>query len=137
MNEDIKKQFRISGLKITKARLVILEAFSDRCHPLSAEGVFKKIKMRGIDFATVYRTLSSFEKAGILRKVDLHKDAQFYEINKHHHHHAVCNKCGLVEEIDVCNLEKDIAKISSKLSDFRIINTHSLEFFGLCNKCGE
>jgi len=133
--ENIKKQFKIMGLKITPARLVILEAFSDKCHPLSAEDIYKKIRKNEIDLVTVYRTLISFEKVGILRKVDLHKGSQFYEINKHHHHHVICNKCGFIEELDGCNIEKYTSKISSKLSNFNIIKDHSLEFFGLCKKC--
>ena len=133
--ENIKKQFKTVGLKITPARLAILEAFSNRCHPLSAEDIYKKLKENKIDLVTIYRTLASFEEVGILRKVDLHKDSQFYEINKHHHHHAVCNRCGFIEELDECGVEKYVSKISSRLSNFKIIKEHSLEFFGLCKKC--
>ena len=133
--EKIKKQLKISGLKITTARLAILKVFSDKCHPLSVENIYKKIKKSNIDLVTVYRTLISFEKTGILRKVDLHKDAQFYEMNEDHHHHIICNNCGLVEELSGCNIEKFISEISSKSNNFKIIKDHSLEFFGLCKKC--
>ena len=122
--ENIKKQFKDAGLKATPARLAIFEAFSGKCHPLNAEDIYKKIEKNKIDLATIYRTLISFEEAGILRKVDLRKDSQFYEINKHHHHHIICNKCGFIEELDGC-----------KFSNFKIIKGHSLEFFGLCRKC--
>jgi Fe2+ or Zn2+ uptake regulation protein len=132
--ENIKKQLKVSGLKITPARLAIIGAFSNRCHPLSAENIYEKLK-KSNDLVTIYRTLISFEKAGILRKVDLHKDAQFYEINENHHHHIICNKCGLVEELNECNIEMFISKISSKSENFKIIKSHSLEFFGLCKKC--
>ncbi len=133
--ENIKKKFKVVGLKITSARLAIFETFSNRCRPLSAEDIYKKIKKNEVDLVTVYRTLISFEKAGILRKVDLHRESQFYEINNHHHHHIICNKCGLIEKLDGCNIEKVISGVPSKLNNFNIINNHSLEFFGLCKKC--
>jgi len=135
MKEENIKKLKIAGLKITPARLVILKTFSDKCHPLNAEDIYKKIRRNEIDLVTIYRTLTSFEKVGILRKVDLHKDCQFYEVNKNHHHHVICNICGLVEELDGCTIEKYTSEISSKLSNFKIIKDHSLEFFGLCRKC--
>jgi Fur family transcriptional regulator, ferric uptake regulator len=133
--KNIKKQLKISGLKITSARLAVIGVFSNKCHPLSAENIYEKLKKSKIDLVTIYRTLISFERAGILRKVELHKDAQFYEINEDHHHHIICNSCGLIEELDGCNIERLISKISSKSSNFNIIKDHSLEFFGLCKKC--
>jgi len=133
--ENIKKQLKIVGLKITPARLTILEVFSDKCHLFCAEDIYEKVKKNKIDLVTVYRTLISFEKVGILRKVDLHKSSQFYEINKHHHHHIICSKCGFVEELDECKIGRYTSKISSKLTNFKMIKDHSLEFFGLCRKC--
>ena len=133
--KKIKKQLKISGLKITPARLAVIGTFSNKCLPLGAENIYEKLKKNEIDLATVYRTLISFEKAGILRRVDLHKNAQFYELNEDHHHHIICNNCGLVEELGGCNIEKFISKISSKSENFKVIKDHSLEFFGLCKNC--
>jgi Fe2+ or Zn2+ uptake regulation protein len=132
MEEILKK----TGLKVTPARLLILETFSGKCEPLSAEDVSKKLKKKDIDLVTIYRTLASFEEVGILRKVDLHKESQYYELGEHHHHHIICNKCGFVEELEGCDIEKLASKLVSKSSNFKVIKDHSLEFFGVCNKCG-
>ena len=115
--------------------MAILKIFSDGCYPLNAEDIYKKLKKNKIDIVTIYRTLTSLEESTILRKVDLHKDSQFYEINKYHHHHVICKNCGFIEELDECSIEKYISKISSNLSNFNVIKDHSLEFFSLCKKC--
>jgi len=142
----LKKQLKDAGLKATPARLSILGAFSDKCHPRSAEDIYdaykgagksasKNIKKEGIDLVTVYRTIASFEEAGILREVDLRKGARYYELNGHHHHHITCEKCGLVEELDGCDAENISSKIIDKSHKFKAIKGHSFEFFGTCKAC--
>jgi len=124
-----------SGFKITSTRLSILEIFNKNDKPISADFIYKKLK-EYINEATVYRTLSSFEKSGILRRVDLRKESILYELNNDHHHHIVCTKCGLIEDFKE---NKDIEKILSKIvggsSNFKNIKEHSLELFGFCKVC--
>lgn len=131
----MKEIFKKSGLKNTRARLAILETFSSKCEPLDAEDINKRLKKKEIDLVTIYRTLASFEEVGILRKVDLHKESQYYELREHHHHHIICNKCGLVEKLKGCDIEKLTSKLISKSANFKTIKDHSLEFFGVCEKC--
>lgn len=42
MAKDAKKIIKEAKLKVTPARLLIIEMFSDFCKPLSAEDIFKK-----------------------------------------------------------------------------------------------
>ncbi|MFA6463623.1 MAG: Fur family transcriptional regulator [Candidatus Paceibacterota bacterium] len=133
--EEIKNILKDSKLKATPARIFILQIFSNKCHPLSAENISKKLKKKDIDLVTIYRTLASFEEAGILRKVDLHKESQYYELGEHHHHHIICSKCGFVEELEGCDIEKLASKLVSRSSNFKTIKDHSLEFFGVCKRC--
>ncbi len=133
--EEIKKILKESKLKATPARIFILQAFSNKCQPLSAEDLSKRLKKKDIDLVTIYRTLSSFGDAGILRKVDLHKESQYYELGEHHHHHIICSKCGFVEELEGCDIEKLASKLVLKSSNFKTIKDHSLEFFGVCKRC--
>ena len=68
MNEesDLKK----AGLKVTLPRLRILELLEENKEMhLSAEDIYKKLLEAGEDvgLATVYRVLTQFEQAGIVR----------------------------------------------------------------------
>ncbi len=133
--ENTKAVLKRSGLKTTPARISVLKIFSEKCQPLSAEDISKKLKKKDIDLVTIYRTLSSFEEERILRRVDLHKESQYYELGEHHHHHIVCSRCGFIEELEGCDIEKLVTKLTSGSKDFKIIKDHSLEFFGICKKC--
>lgn len=127
------------GFKITPARLAILQAFTKNKLPMSAEDVCKKIKSKKINEVTVYRTLSSLEKGGILKRVDLRKDSVYFELADQHHHHIVCTNCNMIEDFKNLEIEKAIEKvwknIITKSSKFKSIREHSLELFGLCRMC--
>ncbi len=133
MKYNLEKEIRIKGLKATPARLAILKVLFKIKHPLMLQDMHKNLK--NIDLVTLYRTLGSFEKNGLIRRVDLHKDAIYYELNIEHHHHIVCIKCGLVEDFKLCNINHLTKKIITKSLNFKKINEHSFELFGICNAC--
>jgi Fur family ferric uptake transcriptional regulator len=124
-----------SRLKVTPTRLAVLGIFTCDCKPVNAEDIFEKLKKKGINLVTIYRTLLSFEKAGILKQIDLHKGSAYYELAGHHHHHIVCTDCGDVESFDECGVKNLSSNLIKKSSKFKTIDQHSLEFFGQCKMC--
>lgn len=135
MKEDLSNILKKSGFKVTPIRLAILKVFSHDCEPVNAELIFKKLKKDKVNIVTIYRTLTSFENVGILKRVDLQKDSVYYELAGHHHHHIICTDCGLVEGFEVCDLDNLTDKAIKGSSDFNHITKHSLELFGVCKKC--
>jgi Fe2+ or Zn2+ uptake regulation protein len=135
MKEDLSNILKTNGFKITPIRLAILEVFSHDCEPVNAEFIFQKLKKEKVNIVTIYRTLTSFENAGILKRVDLQKDSIYYEMSGHHHHHIICTDCGLVEGFDECDLDCLSEKVLKSSSKFNAITKHSLELFGQCKKC--
>jgi Fe2+ or Zn2+ uptake regulation protein len=133
MQNNFSKEIKAKGLKITKARLAIFEILVKIKHPETVQNIYKKLK--NIDLVTLYRTIGSFEKNGLLRRVDLHKDSVYYEINTNHHHHIICKKCGAMEDFNICDINRLTKKITAKASQFKIINEHNFELFGMCNDC--
>jgi len=137
MKEDFKKILNDAGLKSTTPRLVVLKALSDLKHPMTAQEIHKKIGKNKIDLVTLYRTLASFEKSQLIRRVDLHKDTVYYEFNNNHHHHIICTDCGVLEDFELCDIDRLTKKIVSKASNFKSVREHSLELFGICNMCAK
>lgn len=137
MKIDFKELLKNSAFKVTPPRLAILNVFSNDCKPINAEYIFEKLKTKDINLVTIYRTLTSLEKAGILKRIDLHKESAFYELGDHHHHHIICTSCGIVESFDECDIKLLSAKVLKKSSKFKEINQHSLEFFGVCKACNK
>ena len=122
------------GLKATAPRKEILKILSFQ--PMSAQEVHKVLKEKGfnVDLVTIYRTLELFNNLGMVRKIKFEDNIARYEIlsSEAHHHHLVCIKCGLVEDVMI-NEDEFVAEIE-KQSQFRV-ERHSLEFFGFCKRC--
>jgi Fur family ferric uptake transcriptional regulator len=135
MKEILKKK----GHKATTARLAILDIFDKSSLPLDAEGVVRKLSrvkiFRGINEATIYRTLSSFEKSGILKRVDFRKDSVYFELEGEHHHHIVCTNCSTIEDFEIRKFESALRHVVLNSSKFKSMHDHSLELFGLCREC--
>jgi Fur family ferric uptake transcriptional regulator len=105
--------------------------------PLSAPEIQTLLAKRGIrvNKTTIYRALASFCKAGRVREVLTGEREVRYEwADQPHHHHLVCVGCRRIEDVVLQeDLEREEKKIAAARR-FKILN-HSLEFFGLCQKC--
>lgn len=123
------------GLKATPERLYILDALNKTKKPLSVKDL--KEDLKNVDQATIYRTMEVFVKNDVVSPVNLQHDHNHYElVRSDHHHHAICEKCGKVVDISKCDintLEKQVKKVAA----FKQINTHALEFFGICQACAK
>ncbi len=114
-NIDLKK----TGLKVTLPRVRILEILDrtkDEEAHLSAEDIFKELLASGEDvgLATVYRVLTQFESAGILKKHNFEEGHAVYEvISDDHHDHMVSVEDGTIYEFHdeiIEERQKEIAK---------------------------
>ncbi len=126
------------GYRITPARIALLTFLSRSKKPLTARDMQKEMNHK-MDKVTLYRALEDFAKSKIVGKINLQDTATYYELlhEDHHHHHIVCEKCGKIEDIGNCNqtnLQKEVLKYSK---NFTTINSHSLEFFGVCKACSK
>lgn len=114
-NIDLKK----TGLKVTLPRVRILEILDrtrDEEAHLSAEDIFKELLASGEDvgLATVYRVLTQFESAGIVKKHNFEEGHAVYEvISDDHHDHMVSVEDGTIYEFHdeiIEERQKEIAK---------------------------
>jgi Fur family ferric uptake transcriptional regulator len=139
MKDNFSHILKNKGFKITQSRLDILNIFSSGCKPINAEYIFNLLKKKNINLVTIYRTLFSFEKAGIIKRVDLHQESIYYELAGDHHHHIICLNCKKIVKFDGCQKDSDslIAKALKTTKDFAFISHHSFDLFGLCKKCSK
>lgn len=125
------------GLKVTPERLSILDVLGRVKTPLSVKDLKEKLKSTNIDQATIYRNMESLTKSGVIRLVNFQHDHNHYELaNEGHHHHLICEGCGKVVDVSKCDTSK-IEQEVKKLGKFATINSHALEFFGLCKSCAK
>jgi Fe2+ or Zn2+ uptake regulation protein len=124
-----------SGLKVTPHRIAIYRLLSAVHTPLSIKAIHQKLQKTGIDHATVYRTLLSFVRAGLVKQIDLQDEHTYFElVDEHDHHHVVCKKCKTIADFTGCGIDSVISK-ALKQTGFSAIENHSLELFGMCKKC--
>ncbi len=126
-----------AGLKVTPERLAILNVLSKANKPLSVRDLKEKLRDTEVDQATIYRNMESLTKSKVIRLVNFQHDHNHYEIiSDKHHHHLICEKCGKVVDVSKCDTSK-IEQQVKKLGNFATINSHALEFFGLCKTCAK
>jgi Fur family ferric uptake transcriptional regulator len=135
LNELIQN-LRESGLRVTEPRIAILRALLEKHGPFTVEEIHIHVTKKVCDLATIYRTLGSLEKTGLIKRCEFGDGSARYELagheNHHHHHHVICKKCRKVEVLDDCELE-EIDSFAKKRGFTDI--SHSLEFFGICPNC--
>jgi len=139
-------KFRGCGYRITVPRQAILDILSKTDQHLSAEDIYMKVHKicPGIGLTTVYRTLDILAEMGLLFKFDFGDKRARYELSEgpkgeRHHHHLVCTNCNrVIDYTDFIDEEKDLLdkteKGLSKKYNFKI-NSHRIQFYGLCDKC--
>jgi Fur family transcriptional regulator, ferric uptake regulator len=132
-NNDLKK----AGLKITLPRLKILEMMEKtKDHHLTAEDIYRFLMESGeeIGLATVYRVLTQFEEAGLVRRHHFETGQSIFELDHGaHHDHLVCVKCNQVEEFVDEIIEKRQEEIAKQAG--YTITDHSLNIYGICSAC--
>lgn len=135
------KDLRNVGLKVTLPRvkiLEILERHRGSQHHFSAEDVYKILLEEGekIGLATVYRVLTQFEAAGLVRRHYFEGGNSVFELDLgSHHDHIVCVKCGRVDEFKDEAIEQRQQKIAADLH--YQLQDHSLTLYGICPDCQE
>ena len=132
---QLAQEIRSSALKATPARVAILGLLKATLTPLDEVSIYRDLNntLRP-DQATVFRTLKTFIHQGLIRQVQLNEGKFRYEyVSRNHHHHFVCERCGQIKDINSCQLE--LVEQQLARSEGLLIKRHSLEFFGLCQKC--
>lgn len=137
--KSVNKELKEAGLKVTLPRLKILKILeqSGNRH-ISAEEAYKKLLDEGDDvgLATVYRVLTQFESAGLVKKHHFEGGHAVFELDDgEHHDHIVCVKCGLVEEFNDPTIEQRQQEIAHHFNF--LMTDHSLNLYGICAQCQE
>ena len=133
---DCKDELQEASLKATPARLAVMKFLEKSDQPVDANMILDYLRQKDVDVdpATVFRMMNIFHKKGITQQIQLQEGKSRYELStKSHHHHLVCTNCGKIEEVEgdfLKKMEEDVFK-SKKFK----VQSHSLEFFGLCSNC--
>ena len=114
------KELKKAGLKATLPRIKIMEvlestAIQEEAH-FSAEDIYKELLNKGenIGLASVYRVLTQFETAGIVKKHHFDGSHAVYEVIEENHEHMVDVESGKVLEFQDNELIERLNSIAKK-----------------------
>ncbi len=136
--ENTRQALNTPGLRITSQRALILEVIRHGQGHLDADEVYRlaRRKQPRLSLSTVYRTLQTFKKLGLVEEVHFDEAHHHYEIKPStEHHHLVCLGCGRVVEFRY-PLARLVKRNVTEVKDFEIINTE-LRMTGYCPACQE
>ncbi|MGB3760064.1 MAG: transcriptional repressor, partial [Rivularia sp. (in: cyanobacteria)] len=81
----------------------------------------------------VYRSLEALKLEGLVQVRTLTNGEALYSLVQQDKHHLTCLQCGRSIPIEQCPVHQLETELETN-QNFKIFY-HTLEFFGLCNKC--
>ena len=116
---------------------IVLNILKKSTKGLSAYKILNKFqKYKKIQPMTVYRALKKLTNDGLIHKTNKNKTFHICNTSDTHDHNAilaVCNDCGITEELNTNLFSKIIKQVKSK-SKFNF-NNYNLEITTNCKEC--
>lgn len=127
---------RDRGLRVTVGRLAVLDVLTDFPHS-DAEQVHRILGERvsgGQTLQAVHNMLADLTEAGLLRRfVPARCSARYERRIGDNHHHAVCNGCGQIYDVD-CVIGVAPCLAGPTPTGF-VVETAEITFTGRCASC--
>ena len=130
-----------AGHKRGGARRALLELLAAQRCALTAveiEDSLRALPRRPVSRASVYRILEQLERVQLVQRVETGQAMVRYERvcgdAEEHHHHLVCDRCGVVMPFRDAGLERAIAKLSERVP-LAVVSEHEIVLHGSCRRC--
>lgn len=133
---ETRRALNAPGLRITHQRALILEVIRRRQGHLDADEIYRRAreKQPRLSLSTVYRTLQTLKKLGLVEELHFDEEHHHYEIKPSaEHHHLTCLGCGQVVEFQY-PLARLVKRNVPEVKNFAITQTE-LYLAGYCAKC--
>ncbi|GAA4139262.1 Fur family transcriptional regulator [Actinomadura keratinilytica] len=129
------EELRGAGLRVTAARVALLETVRDGDH-LGVEAIASGVRERvgHISLQAVYEALHALTAAGLVRRIEpAGSPARFEGRVGDNHHHLVCRKCGAVKDVD-CAVGHPPCLDPVDDAGY-LVDEADVTFWGLCPQC--
>jgi Fur family transcriptional regulator, stress-responsive regulator len=128
-------RLRSVGLRVTSARLAILDAVRGGNHP-GTEEITEAVRERigHVSLQGVYEALAAMNSAGLIRRIEPAGSPARYEVRVgDNHHHIVCRGCGTVADVD-CAVGTAPCLEPATRAGF-LVDEAEITFWGTCQRC--
>jgi Fur family transcriptional regulator, ferric uptake regulator len=139
LHREVANRLAESGRRYTRTRKRLVEILAKAGMPLALPEIVRGRK--DLPQSSAYRNLAGLESAGLIRRVASEDGFSRYELAEEltgHHHHLMCSRCGLVQDVDIpSDLERKLDRTLDTLARGARFATvsHRLDLIGLCRSC--
>ena len=132
---EARRMLKKTKLYCTESRLTILKVLAEAGKPLSQDQIARRSGKKHFDKVTIYRTLESLLRVGLVHKAFEEKRATHFELanncTEHQcHPHLTCSSCGDTH----CLTQISLPMTKSPHQGF-VIHRQQVRLEGLCPKC--
>jgi len=141
-SERAEATLTAAGHRRGGARRALLELLDRQECALTAHEIEEALRARGksrrvVSRASVYRILDELEQLRLVQRVETGQAMVRYErVCEHadeHHHHLVCDECGVVMPFSDPGLERAIQTLSERVP--LAVSEHEIVLHGACKDC--
>ncbi|HWB69192.1 MAG TPA: Fur family transcriptional regulator [Solirubrobacterales bacterium] len=127
-----------AGYRRGGARTAVVQALARHDCAVTALELEEELRRRKVRVgrASVYRALEVLEELRLVQRFEAARGIASYERvdpSGHHHHHAICRRCGRMEPFEDRGLERAIGQVAEQVP-FEIAE-HDVVLRGLCERC--
>ncbi|ABA90033.2 transcriptional regulator, Fur family [Syntrophotalea carbinolica DSM 2380] len=133
--QELKDMCRSRGVSLTPQRLAVMRVLTARRDHPTVDQLYDDLteQMPGMSRTTVYRVLETFERLGLVRKIDSRASKAHFDADTSLHPHMVCLGCGKV--VDYQDRGFGILEPPGITDDgFEIID-YAVTLVGYCRQC--
>ncbi|MFC3059672.1 Fur family transcriptional regulator [Paenirhodobacter populi] len=126
-SNEFAQALREAGLKVTQQRVALLAILMESTDHPNAEEIFVRVRALddSVSLATVYRTLSTLEEAGLVQRLTFENEPARFEITPaSQHDHLVDVDSGEVIELPSEELNRIRQDLADRLG-YEIVSLHS------------
>jgi Fe2+ or Zn2+ uptake regulation protein len=140
MHPTVSRRLDQADYRYTRGRQSLVGILAEAGQPMSMPEILAAARLPQ---SSAYRNLTVLESAGVVRRIVTHDDFCRYELAEDltgHHHHLVCERCGLVEDFTLskdfeASMDSTLRRTASKRG-LEIVG-HRLDVYGVCQGCRE
>jgi Fur family peroxide stress response transcriptional regulator len=135
LRASVAEALRGAAVQPTAQRYAVLEYLARRPVHATAEQIFGAVNRADprASRATVYNSLRSLARAGLVREVAASGGAGRFEAVLLRHHHFVCERCGALEDVAWFDLPPGAG---GGVLGARAVRAYEIVFRGTCESCG-
>ncbi|PIE34444.1 MAG: hypothetical protein CSA55_00810 [Ilumatobacter coccineus] len=139
IHATVARHLAEAGQTYTANRRAVVAALIDARGPMTLPALL--VSDSSLAQSSAYRCLAVLEEAGVVTRLTPGSDHAFFELAEEitgHHHHLVCEACGVV--IDIVfppeiedQIDRGLTEVSAGIGFAP--RRHTIDIFGRCSRC--